>query len=104
MEGGGSRHRDGCRRVVEQARGGARESVTCIVLGRGADEARVEHWLRDGAATSGFVGFAIGRTIWNDALRRMLAGALSREAAASEVAARYLHAISVYESAAPAIP
>ena len=41
----------------------------CVVLGRGADRAAVERWLRAAAGVAGFVGFAIGRSIWWDVLR-----------------------------------
>ena len=40
-----------------------------MVLGRGADRAAVERWLRAAAGVTGFVGFAIGRSIWWGALR-----------------------------------
>lgn len=50
----------------------ARSATTpCVVLGRGADRPAVERWLRAGAGIEGFVGFAIGRSIWWDALRTM---------------------------------
>ena len=39
----------------------------CVVLGRGADDAKVAHWLRMGAGLPGYIGFAIGRTIWGGA-------------------------------------
>ena len=60
--------RDNCVRIVEQARTAGRDTVRCIVLGRGAREDRVEHWLRTAASVDGFYGFAVGRTIWMDSL------------------------------------
>jgi 6-phosphogluconate dehydrogenase len=40
--------------------------VGCIVLGRGEDDRRVRKWLGVAAAVPGFVGFAVGRTVfWN---------------------------------------
>jgi len=35
-----------CEAVVDQARAGGREDVRCVVLGRGADLARVAQWLK----------------------------------------------------------
>jgi myo-inositol catabolism protein IolC len=93
------RRRD-CERVADQARGEGRDQVRCVVLGRGADQQRVEQWLREGAGARGFAGFAIGRTIWFDALRSLLAGDIDRAEAVSRIAERYLHAIVVYETAA----
>ena len=39
-----------CQKVVTQARSGGRDGVACIILGRGADEAKVLHWLRVAAS------------------------------------------------------
>ena len=89
-----------CIHVARQARRGGREHVRCIVLGRGADEERVDRWLRVGARAEGFTGFAIGRTIWWNPLRSMLAEEIDRAAAVSEIAGRYLRAIDVYLEAA----
>jgi myo-inositol catabolism protein IolC len=94
--------REDCVRVAAQTRSGGRDGVACVVLGRGADDAAVEHWLRQGAGVPGYVGFAIGRTIWWDAVNAFLAAELPREAAAERIAARYREMIDVYESVASA--
>ena len=46
-----------------------REGVTCVLLGRGASTEKVEEWLESAAPVEGFIGFAIGRSIWWDALK-----------------------------------
>jgi myo-inositol catabolism protein IolC len=69
------------------------------VLGRGASAARVEQWLRAGAGVPGYRGFAIGRTIWWDALVGFRDGKLSRAAAATLIATRYLQATDAYRAA-----
>ncbi|WP_306216410.1 2-deoxy-5-keto-D-gluconate 6-phosphate aldolase domain-containing protein, partial [Actinoplanes sp. RD1] len=51
--------------ATQAAEGGA----GCIVLGRDAPAERLHHWLEVASATEGFVGFAIGRSIWEDVLR-----------------------------------
>ena len=66
---------------------------------RGADDAKVEHWLRQGAPVDGYAGFAIGRTIWWDALKGYLDGGLERDAAAQRIADNYLRFVSVYREA-----
>lgn len=91
-----------CERVAARARAGGRDAVACIVLGRGASEERVDHWLRVGAPVPGFRGFAIGRTIWQAALEAWRDGAADEAAAAERIARRYLHAIAVYTAAAAA--
>ena len=88
-----------CRRVAEQARRGGRDGVACIVLGRGASAARVEQWLRAGAGVPGYRGFAIGRTIWWEALVGFRDGKLSRASAAALIAANYSQALDAYRTA-----
>lgn len=90
---------DDCRRVAEQARQGGRDHVACIVLGRGANTARVNQWLQAGAGVSGYRGFAIGRTLWWDALVGFRDGTLARDVAAKRIATNYLQAIGVYQRA-----
>lgn len=91
--------REDCRRVSEQARTGGRDAVACIVLGHGASETKVDHWLREAAGVPGFFGFAVGRTIWIGAIKAWLAKDADRPGAARLIADRYLHEIGVYEGA-----
>ena len=63
-----------CERIADTARRDGRDGVVCVVLGRGADDAKVDHWLRQGAPVDGYAGFAIGRSIWWDALKGFLDG------------------------------
>ena len=58
-----------CEAVAASARGGGRDHVGCVVLGRGADTEAVDRWLRAAAGVPGFIGFAIGRSIWWEPLR-----------------------------------
>ena len=83
--------------LAEQARAGGREGVVCVVLGRGASTEKVEHWLTQAAPVGGFIGFAIGRSIWWDALKAWLGEELARDAAAAQIAENYLRFIEVYE-------
>jgi 5-dehydro-2-deoxygluconokinase len=84
--------------LAEQARSGeGREGVTCVLLGRGASTEKVEEWLRAASPVQGFIGFAIGRSIWWDALKAFLDKELDREAAAAKIADNYLHFVGVYE-------
>jgi len=86
--------------VVEQARTGVgREQVACTILGAGAPDETVDHWLRVAAAVPGFTGFAIGRSIWRDAVRAVLAGTLDRPTAAQRIADNYLRFVRVFATA-----
>ena len=89
-----------CERIAAQCRAGGRDGVVCVVLGRGADNDKVDHWLRQAAPVDGYVGFAIGRSIWGDPLEGLIEGALSREDAAAQMADNYLRFIEVYTAAA----
>ncbi|MGZ4310954.1 MAG: 2-deoxy-5-keto-D-gluconate 6-phosphate aldolase domain-containing protein [Solirubrobacteraceae bacterium] len=84
--------------LAEQTRSGeGRGGVTCVLLGRGASTEKVEEWLRAASPVEGFIGFAIGRSIWWDALKGFLDKALDRETAAAQIADNYLHFVDVYE-------
>jgi myo-inositol catabolism protein IolC len=89
--------REDCRRVAEQARAGGRDDVACIVLGRGADDARVLHWLEAAAPVPGFVGFAVGRTLWWNELVAYVADEIDRRTAAERIADNYHRMIGAYE-------
>ncbi|HEV8153502.1 MAG TPA: DUF2090 domain-containing protein, partial [Solirubrobacteraceae bacterium] len=92
--------REDAEMLARQTRTGqGRESVVCVLLGRGASDEKVDHWLRVAAPVEGFVGFAIGRSIWWDALKGFLDRTISRDDAVSMVADNYLRFISVYEDA-----
>jgi 5-dehydro-2-deoxygluconokinase len=95
--------REDCERIAAQARAGGRDGVVCVVLGRGADDDKVDHWLRQGAPVDGYVGFAIGRSIWGGPLTGFLEDSLSREEAAGKVADNFLRFVEVYEAADQAV-
>ena len=67
-----------------------------VVLGRGASDAAVDHWLETGSGVPGYIGFAIGRSIWWDPLKGFVDGNLGREEAAKQIAANYRRFIDVY--------
>jgi myo-inositol catabolism protein IolC len=84
--------------LAKQARTGeGRAGVTCVLLGRGASTEKVEQWLQAASSVDGFIGFAIGRSIWWDALKGFLSEDLDRAAAASQIADNYLHFVEVYQ-------
>ncbi|WP_445147836.1 2-deoxy-5-keto-D-gluconate 6-phosphate aldolase domain-containing protein [Baekduia sp. Peel2402] len=78
--------------------GPGRADVALTILGAGAPDDRVDHWLRIAASTEGFAGFAIGRSIWRGPVRAHLAGTLSREDAAQQIATSYLRFVDVFRA------
>jgi 5-dehydro-2-deoxygluconokinase len=89
--------------LVEQARTGGRDGVVCVLLGRGADDDKVDHWLTQAAPVDGFVGFAIGRSIWGGPLKQFLDGSLERDAAAEQIGRNYARFVRVYQDAESAV-
>jgi myo-inositol catabolism protein IolC len=82
--------------LAQQTRVGGRDGVVCVLLGRGASDEKVDHWLTQAAPVEGFVGFAIGRSIWGDPLKGFLDGSLPRDQAARQIGENYLRFVSVY--------
>jgi myo-inositol catabolism protein IolC len=97
IEGVDSRSDD--EMLVAQARTDDRDGVVCVVLGRGADDDKVDHWLEQAAPVDGFVGFAIGRSIWWDPLKAYVDGKIERSEGARRIAENYLRFVQVYERA-----
>ena len=89
--------RDDCERIVRMARRDGRHGVGCIVLGRGADEARVRTWLAAAASVAGFIGFAVGRTTFWDAVAGYRARTLTRSEAATQIARRLRDWVDIFE-------
>jgi len=81
---------DAARAVVAQIRAGGRDHVDAIVLGRDAPAERLDHWLAVAAPIDGFVGFAIGRSIWEEAIAAHNRGDADDEEAIDQIAGRYL--------------
>ena len=87
-----------CEKVAHAIRTGDREDVIAVVLGRGASDEKVNEWLKAGSSVEGYKGFAIGRSIFWDALKSFHEGEKSREEAVEEIAQSYLGFLSVYQN------
>jgi len=96
---GVDRREDNEMLVAQTRKGEGREGVVSVLLGRGASDDKVDHWLREAAPVEGFVGFAIGRSIWWDALKGFLDGSIERDAASDQIADKYLRFIKIYDDA-----
>lgn len=89
--------REDAEALVQAARRDGRDDAALIVLGRGADDAQVKRWLEVAAGVPGFIGFAVGRTTFWDALKRWRAGEITAEQASAEIARNYSGWIEVFE-------
>jgi len=96
--------REACREIAQLAHREGRDHVSCVVLGRGASDEKVDEWLRAGAGVDGYIGFAIGRSIFAESVKQYAAdpGGFDRPAAVERIARNYLRFIEVYEGAAVA--
>lgn len=97
----GLARREDCERIVATVRQHGRDTVGCIVLGRGADEAKVRRWLGTAARVEGFIGFAVGRTTFWDAVAGYRAQALTRVEAAAQIARRLREWVDIFERESP---
>jgi 5-dehydro-2-deoxygluconokinase len=91
--------RSDCEAIVTAARRGGRDTVGCIVLGRGEDGGKVRQWLQTAANVPGFIGFAVGRTDFWQPLVDWKDGQCSRAAAVAEIARRYAGFAQIFETA-----
>jgi myo-inositol catabolism protein IolC len=87
-----------CQKVVATARRGGRETVGCIILGRGEDEKKVSHWLETASQVSGFIGFAVGRTVFWEALINFRTNKITRDQAVANIARRYAEFVDIFQS------
>jgi myo-inositol catabolism protein IolC len=91
--------REDAEMLAQVTRRDGRDGVKCVLLGRGASNDKVDHWLQQAAPVEGFIGFAIGRSIWWDALKGFLDGSIERADASEQIADNYLRFIKVYDDA-----
>ncbi|RJQ38404.1 DUF2090 domain-containing protein [Candidatus Microgenomates bacterium] len=74
--------------VLNQAQSNGR-NAKIVVLGRGEDKLKVEKWLKAGALVKGVIGFAIGRTIFNEPIINYLENKIKREEAVEKISDNY---------------
>jgi 5-dehydro-2-deoxygluconokinase len=84
--------------VAELAKRGGR-TADCIILGRHSSKEDLDRWLTVAAPLPGYVGFAIGRSIWWDPLAGHLAGTLGADEARQQITENYLYFAHAYANA-----
>lgn len=89
----------GAKQVLTTVAADRDHPASCIVLGRDAPVARVEHWLDIAAAEPGYAGFAVGRTIWEQPLRAHLTQQIDADQFVDRVAHTYSVLIHAYVDA-----
>lgn len=89
--------REDYEQLVETARRDGQGDIGCIVLGHGADVTSVMNWLEAAAPVPGFIGFAVGRTTFWDAVAGFESKEITRQEAVSRIAERYRRWVSIFE-------
>jgi myo-inositol catabolism protein IolC len=84
--------------IVATARREGRKA-RCILLGRHAPHDAVDRWIRVAAPIPGFTGFAIGRTIWWDALHSHLHHRATAKETRRRIRVSYLEFVNYYVNA-----
>jgi 5-dehydro-2-deoxygluconokinase len=91
--------REDAASVAAAARRDGRDKVGCILLGRGSNEAGIIAWLKAAAPLPAFIGFAVGRTSFWDALSALRDGKTSRDAAVADIASHYVKWVHTFQEA-----
>lgn len=94
----GINQREDCEKMVATVRRNGRDTVSLIVLGSGAEEDRVIHWLKTAASVPGYIGFAVGRTSFMDAVVAYEMKQATAEEAAERIGKRFEEWINLFES------
>jgi myo-inositol catabolism protein IolC len=82
------------------AAGSATAELGCLVLGRGQDRDSVVRWVQVAASVDGFVGFAVGRTLWTDAFAALVRREIEEGEVVDRIATAYLDIAAAYRHTA----
>jgi 5-dehydro-2-deoxygluconokinase len=94
-------------KIVNVIKTGGRINVNLVVLGRGAGEEKVdewlttgtkEEWLEVGPKLEGVIGFAVGRTIFWDALEKFYKGEIGKAEVIQTVSENFQKFYKVFAS------
>lgn len=84
------------KQIIEAARAKGRGNVSLVILGRGENEEKVDEWLRVGKGVVGVIGFAVGRTVFWQAILDFRNGTKSREEAVTEISQNFANFYKIF--------
>ncbi len=84
--------------VVKKIKNGGRTNVGLVILGRGENEEKVEHWINTGRNVKGVIGFAVGRTVFSKPLIKYRNGAVTKDMAVQEISNNFLHFYNIFNT------
>ena len=88
--------KEDCERVAEATKREGRDQVACIILGRGENEDKVKEWLEVAASVKGYVGFAVGRTVFWEPLKLLKENKITKDVAIDKIAKNYMRFCQVW--------
>ena len=86
------------QKCVTVAQQNNRINVGIVSLGRNETDEIVELWLRTGSKVPGVIGFAVGRTIFLEALLDYRKNTITADQASTKIAERFLHFYNVFNN------
>jgi 5-dehydro-2-deoxygluconokinase len=93
------------KEIIQTIKRGGRENVNLIILGRGAREEEVEKWLEvgakeevfeTGAKVEGVIGFAVGRTVFWQAIEKFHQGEIGKAEVIQTVSKNFQNLYKVF--------
>ena len=85
--------------IVSAIRSDGRSHAVAVVLGGGASIEDVDASIELSAGVDGFVGFAVGRSVWADGIEQKARGEISAAEATKLIGETFLHFVQVYVAA-----
>jgi myo-inositol catabolism protein IolC len=92
----GMQNESSYEKIVAASREGGRENVSVVILGRGENRSLVDKWIKTGSKVPGVIGFAIGRTIFWDAISQFNDGKITKEEAVLEISENYKYFYNLF--------
>jgi RpiB/LacA/LacB family sugar-phosphate isomerase len=68
-----------------------------VVLGRGENEKKAAHWIKEGAKVEAVIGFAVGRTVFKQPLLDYQSKKLNKSQTIDKITHNYLHFVNIFE-------
>jgi len=85
-------------KIVESVRESGRSNVSLVILGRGENEEKVDEWLKIGKDVVGVIGFAVGRTVFWQAISDFRNGVKNREEAVIQIGDNFTNFYKIFTS------
>lgn len=82
--------------VVAKIKEGERQDVGLVILGRAESKEKVEQWIKTGAGVKGVIGFAVGRTVFSEALIDFKNDKIKKEETINQIADNFKYFYNIF--------